>query len=101
MLNSASGFEWLLKKGADVNKRAAADSTPVLIGVIWLKNHGVREYSHMIKPILDAGADINVQDFKGKTPLMHAIEYCDWETAELLKTYVNKQRQISRRNSGR
>ena len=93
MFNSVAGFEWLLTKGADVNKKATPDSTPVLSGVIIMISLGVKEYSNLIKPILDARADTNVQDDKGYTPLMRAIDRGIWESAEVLLTYNGTMKQ--------
>lgn len=34
--------------------------------------------------LLDYGADIQVKDFQGKTPFMHAIDIDDWCKVRLL-----------------
>ena len=59
----------MLDKGADPNAlipRGYSDSIPVLINAIGGKNTGVT------KALINAGANVNIKDGRGRTPLFHA-----------------------------
>ena len=52
---------------------AAGDGTGTLFNAILLK------FLHLIGPLLDAGADVNIRDWKGHTPLHWACSWCRYD----------------------
>jgi len=58
----------LLKTGADVNRRSSAFSgfTPLIVAI---RN----DKQDIVEVLIAAGADVNLKDVDGKTPLMHAL----------------------------
>lgn len=59
-------IEVLLKHGANINKRKGGDSTALSRGV---------HHINVVKLLLDGGADPNIADEFGKTPLWYASAY--------------------------
>ncbi|GAL84849.1 ankyrin repeat protein [Sporocytophaga myxococcoides] len=65
---------FLTRKNIDVNLRNKASQTPILL---TLDND-------VIKKLIALGADVNVQDYSGKTPLHYACSKNDPELVDLL-----------------
>jgi ankyrin repeat protein len=64
----------LLDKGVDVNGRTAT-------GSFALNNAAVENHIEVIKMLLDRGADPNVQNIQGDTPLICATKYAGGKQA--------------------
>ena len=63
----AETVNYLLKNGADINKKNKSGRTPLIQHSLAYENQ-----DH-VKFLLEKGADINAQDNKGNTLLMYAI----------------------------
>ena len=72
----------LIKKGANVNNDVE-DEYPILYAVIEQK-------LNIVKVLLDAGANIDITDETGRTPLTSAVLEGDIEILELLLNYSTK-----------
>lgn len=82
--NNLEALRTALKQGADVNAldtrlRVAGGNGRRALNHAALGNH-----PEMIKALLDAGADINLANRSGFTPLMHAAERGSTEAATIL-----------------
>lgn len=71
----------LIKAGADVNANAYVDSNAPIHIAVWLDSPAKLE---MIPMLLGAGADINIKNAGGNTPLILAANIGDKETVKLL-----------------
>jgi len=76
------GIWTALKQGANVNTRSKYDGKTPLINSISYKDD-----PYITKMLLDRGADPNLKDFHGWTPLMHASYNNKKNTAKLLLEY--------------
>ncbi len=87
----------LINAGANVNKAGMYNSTPIVGVFIAPKLRSVLEprepmaskaieqsITSIVKALLDAGADPNVKDMLGKTPLMLAIEQQNLDAVSIL-----------------
>jgi len=70
---------FLIKNGADVNKKDTKNSTPLMVA----SSEGV---ANIVNILLEAGADINAQDDRGFTALMYAAFRNEIEAAIALLT---------------
>lgn len=68
--NKKDAVDFLLKKGADVNKASSQGYTP--LHWVVLQSNGKLS---MLKRLVKAGADLNAQDEQGNTPLYYAVKY--------------------------
>ncbi len=66
------------------------------------KSEGTAPYDTIVKLLLDVGADINLQDYEGETPLMSAIVFEEPDLVQLLlskgadfEEYVNRYQQTA------
>ena len=71
----------VLSSGADVNRRSTRFSgyTPLIVAI---RNNKM----DIIDVLIRAGADVNLKDSEGRTPLMHAL--MDWEPKISLVTIL-------------
>jgi ankyrin repeat protein len=70
-------------KNTDINKADEFDVTPLRIACVYAK-------STIVKLLMDAGADPNIQDIqRGKTALIRAIEYKNKDCFDILLSYSN------------
>lgn len=70
-------IRWLVRKGADPNKRRLRNVTPLLLAVS-------KRCNESIVALLNTGADVNIADIDRNTVLMVAAEHGDLEIVELL-----------------
>ncbi len=83
MVATAEEMQIAISQGADVNERSTEDGVPMLSLAVW-NNPDLRAIELMI----EAGADVNMADNGGKTPLMYAADINDTtEKIELLLRY--------------
>lgn len=79
----------LLEKKVDVNQKNEAKSTALL------RTHS----EDVVQLLLDAGADINAQDFLGNTLLMNVIQYYyPPDRLDLMRLLLNRRANISLKN---
>jgi uncharacterized protein len=73
--NDLESVKVLLKAKADINGTAADGTTPLLIAI-------VNEHRTLAKYLVDQGANLNLSDDKGRTPLYAAIDMrnLEWST---------------------
>ena len=76
----------LLGGGAEVNAKAV-DHTPLMLA----------SRTHVMKVLLDHGADVNVKGWSGETPLMSAARRGQPDSVKLL---VDKGADVSAKNTG-
>ena len=70
--------DWLLKKGAFVNSKTFGYRETPLIRVVLDGNF------EMTQKLVDSGASVNVQDYKGRTPLYLAFLQDDLPAFKIL-----------------
>jgi len=75
--------EWLTENGIDIDQRDLRTGLAPL-------HHAVRKqcltgrFEDIVKILLDAGAEVDIRDEKGSTPLMHACLFGNIEMVKLL-----------------
>lgn len=79
-LGKIAVVDFLLNKGAEINRQDIFGNTPLLIS-IGNKNS---ESIEIVKLLLNRGADVNKADKKGQTPLMIAVTLNDSAKVKLL-----------------
>ena len=67
----------LLAKGADVNTKGLADTTPLMFATM-------SGYEQTVKVLLAAGADVNAQNVEGTTAIMFAAMKTNVEIVKAL-----------------
>ncbi len=79
--------EWLISEGADVNARTNKARTPL--------HATVKGYSHraaVVRRLLSAGADPDLADADGVTPLTAARERSEKRVVQMLEDALRKAR---------
>ncbi len=109
----------LLRAGADPNKSDSKSFYPIYCAMIRLEgiprfiskisNQGVQyedsgnfttcqnTHRRIVELLLKAGANPNVEDHPGGSPLSEAVKYCDTETLKLLLHYGASPKTLSSR----
>lgn len=72
-------FRWLLEKGVDPNPREVDGATPLMMAAMRSQDEMAS-----IRPLLEAGADVNAVDTSGRNALIYAIRSRRFDNASLL-----------------
>ncbi len=112
-INHKKVVQMLVAKGADVNARAGSGATPLYFAVMrgqkddveFLLDHGANpnlpdaytnsildvalhmQYTSLVEPLVNKGADVNYQDNGPHRPLTYALQMDDHHAADILKAH--------------
>ncbi|WP_160913666.1 ankyrin repeat domain-containing protein [Halobacillus litoralis] len=71
-------LQYLIYRGADVNQRNSYRETPLMLCLFSLELEHENDFLACTEVLLNAGADVNLQDNDGNSVLMTAFKYKDY-----------------------
>ena len=90
---SVEQLKVLIEKGVDLNRKSRNGTAPVQIAAKFFDEHTVKERADMLLAMLEAGADVNVQNKKGNTILHDMLNLpsasLDTATVETVRKCMN------------
>ncbi|MGD9639083.1 MAG: ankyrin repeat domain-containing protein [Alphaproteobacteria bacterium] len=86
--NKSQELEFLIKHGADVNKKNNGDT--LVIALLHTEDN-----PDILKMLIDAGADVTITDNRNQTPLIVAYNYGRTKSIALLKSYKTEKNEYN------
>jgi serine/threonine protein kinase len=96
--NPKEVFDWVISTNVDINTRSDKDESTILHSAL---NHVVRrdqkteEKTDIAKSLIERGADINIRNKMGQTPLYYAIR---GDNTDIAKSLIEKGADINNRD---